>query len=262
LTAALEWAHDRAMRYRWLARGAFVVVAGVGMVSCGGGSNDTGRGGTTGVAGRGGSSGSIGTGTGGSAAGTTGTGGVTACGTVEPCGGGPLDGLWTFTTECVDVGEYSLLIQQDLACPQAKVTLVEINNSLSNFSFGGNNYNLLENITARITFNMPMSCIGGQTCDQWATIQSLTQGAAFACGDSSTNCVCTETFSDSSSDNGTYTVSGSNIYITSGVTGATSEIGYCIQGDSTIHFITVDPNMHTGPGGQATIFKDTVAQRQ
>jgi hypothetical protein len=37
-------------------------------------------------------------------------------------------------------------------------------------------------------------------------------------------------------------------------------MGYCVQG-STLHLITVDPSMSTGPGGQATIVKDIVGQK-
>lgn len=84
-------------------------------------------------------------------------------------------------------------------------------------------------------------------------------GAAFSCH-GTTSCACTETISDSYTDTGSYSVSGTNINITSSVTGASSAIAYCIQGESTIHFITVDPNT-IGPGGQPTIVKDIVAER-
>jgi len=274
------------MDYRWLVRGAFVIAAGFATLSCGGGGmTDTGAAGTFGAAGHygilggGGTGGSAGSGAGGTAgsgsgggaigtAGTTGTTGeggggpVTACGTVQPCGGSPIDGLWTFTAECVDVGEYTLIMQQELGCLGAKVTAVDVNNSLSHFSFGPDSYNLLENITARITFDMPKSCAGASPCRDWATIQSLTAGAAYSCGENTTSCLCTETFSDSSSDNGTYNIGAGHLFLTSSVTGVQSDVGYCIQGGgSTIHFITVDPSMHTGPGGGPTIFKDVVATK-
>ncbi len=269
------------MAYRSLVFGAFVIAAATfATPSCGGGAapdngaagifGTAGRGGSTATAGSTGTAGTAGSATGGAlgTAGTTGLTGeggggpVTACGTVEPCGGGPLDGLWTFTAECVDLAEYSLIMQQELNCPQAKVTNVEVNNSLSHFSFGGGSYNLLENITARITWNMPKTCVGGQTCDQWATIMSLTAGAGYTCGENTTNCLCAETFDDSSSDYGTYSMGAGHIFLTSSDTGLQSDVGYCIQGGgSTIHFITIDPNMHTGPGGGPTIFKDVVATK-
>jgi hypothetical protein len=251
------------------ARAALVVAAGIGVVSCGGGGmGNTGTGTGAGGAGGGGTGrGGTGTvGTGGTAAGgTTGAGGdvVTGCGTVQPCGGSPVEGYWSITDECFDIGEFSLILQQEVGCAQVRVTAVEVTNRYSAFTFSSENtYSLLQNLRAEILFNFPMSCIGGVSCRDWATIQSLTAGAYYNC-DGTTSCTCQEVIDDSSSDNGTYSVSGTDIVINSAVTGQSAALGYCIQGGgSTIHFITVDPNMRTGPGGGPTIFRDIVATRR
>ena len=67
----------------------------------------------------------------------------------------------------------------------------------------------------------------------------------------------TEAAAGTATDNGTYATTGSNISITSALTGATSSGGYCVQG-STLHLITLDATMNTGPMGGATINKDVI----
>ena len=64
-----------------------------------------------------------------------------------------------------------------------------------------------------------------------------------------------------STDSGTYSTTGTDVVLTSAVTGSTNSGGYCVQG-STLHLVTVNPTINTGPMGQATIAKDVVAQKQ
>jgi hypothetical protein len=230
------------------------------------GSSQTGTGGT-GVGGAGtggtGATGTGGTGTGGTGTGGTGTGGsgATACGTVEPCGGN-LVGTWALTSECLDAGELNTSIQQGLYCPQALVTASGVNISGTATFTSGLTYTLAENLSYMLTISMPSTCTNGLTCADYGIYQAayLPPGTTFSCT-GTTTCTCTESTTKSGSDTGTYVLSGSNATLTSTTTGTTSTNGYCVQG-STIHLITVDTTMHTGPNNQATIATDIVAQKQ
>jgi len=239
------------------AGGALVVAAALGIPACGGGGNDmaTGTAGASGLAGVGGS------GIGGAA----GTGGVrqdlTACGAARPCGGEPIVGTWSVTSECVNLHSYTNVMRDQIGCVEVTVTAVEVDDFASNFTFSSElTYSLLQNITASTTFNMPVSCTGGLTCSDWATVQSLTAGAAFTCEGTST-CLCNQTASDSFTDTGTYALSGTNITLESNVSLATIVVPYCIQGGSTMHVMTLDPTVPRNSAGVA-VGKDIVAQKQ
>ena len=214
--------------------------------STGGGSGTGGTGGTGGAGGTGGGSGGTG-------------GGSTACGTVEPCGGNPV-GTWSFTSECVDLGELALVVQQQFYCADATVTSAQATISGSATFSSDLSYSIVQNISSTVSLVIPISCTSGLSCSDYGIYMSATMGTPLSCS-GTTSCMCTQSqATTSSTDTGTYTLSGSNLNITSSAGGA-GTIGYCVQG-TTIHLITVDGTMHTGPGGQATIVKDTVAQKE
>jgi hypothetical protein len=227
-----------------------------------GSTGSTGSGGSSGTTGTGGATGTGGTtGTGGSGGGTGGTGGSSsACGTVEPCGGS-LAGTWTITSECLNIAELTLSAQQGI-CAQALVTSASASAS-GTATFNANlSYSVSETVTGVLTYQFPATCTGGLTCAAYGEYQAATlpAGASFTCT-GTTACACTQSILNTSTDSGTYSTTGSNVVITSAVTGTTNSGGYCIQG-STLHLVTVDPTMNTGPMGQATIAKDVVAQKQ
>jgi len=107
-----------------------------------------------------------------------------------------------------------------------------------------------------------MTCTGGLTCAAYGAYQAATlpAGSSFTCT-GTTACACTQSILSTSTDSGTYSTTGSDIVVTSAVSGTTTSEGYCVQG-STLHLITVDPTMPTGPGGMAAIVKDIVGQKQ
>jgi hypothetical protein len=225
----------------------------------GGNTGTGGSGGTTGTGGMGGH-GTGGAGTGG--AGTGGSGGsASGCGTVEPCGG-DLVGTWTLTAECVDAGELMLGAQQAYYCPQAVVAASGVTLSGTATFTSSLSYTFVQNIVYTSTVDLPISCTQGLSCAQYgAYLASLrSTGTSLSCTGTST-CVCQETITENDSDSGTYVLSGSNATITSNSTGTPSTNGYCVQG-STIHLITVDPTMSTGPNHQATIVSDVVGHKQ
>jgi hypothetical protein len=223
---------------------------GRGTAGSSGGSTGTGGGGTAGSSG-----GSTGTG-GGSGAGGSGVG---SCGNVEPCGGS-LVGTWNVTSECIN--SMILAPQTQAICAQATLTDVSISVS-GNLTFAADmTYTSHETGTLVITWNVPASCLTGETCDYFASMfaTELPAGATFTCTGSA-GCSCTEAALVTNDDNGMYGTTGSNLVITSAVSGQTQTGGYCVQG-STLHLITVDATMHTGPMGGATINKDIVAVKQ
>jgi hypothetical protein len=117
-------------------------------------------------------------------------------------------------------------------------------------------------VTAVIGWNIPASCLSGSTCDYFGSqIQAgLGAGQTFTCTGTS-NCSCTQGLLTNIADSGSYGSAGSNLVLTSTVSGTTSTGGYCVQG-STLHLVTVDATMSTGPGGGPAINQDVVAQKQ
>jgi hypothetical protein len=81
---------------------------------------------------------------------------------------------------------------------------------------------------------------------------------SFVCSGTS-SCVCILQSTSNSTNTGSYTLSGTDLNLNTS-TGGTATLGYCVQG-STIHLMSIDPTMHTGPGGQATIARDIVGNK-
>ncbi len=218
----------------------------------------TGSSGTGGTTGTGGGTGGDTGGTGGATGGTGGS--SAACGTVEPCGG-TLAGTWTITSECLNTAELTTSVQQSI-CAQAMVTSASASAS-GTTTFNANlSYSVSETVTAVLAYQFPATCTGGLTCAAYGEYQAATlaAGASFTCT-GTTACACTQAILSTSTDSGTYSTTGTNLVITSAVTGTTTSGGYCVQG-STLHLVTVDPTLNTGPMGQPTIVRDVVAQKQ
>jgi len=105
------------------------------------------------------------------------------------------------------------------------------------------------------------SCAGGMTCGQLgASVQTSLNSGTFSCT-GTTTCSCTQTVLPSVVDTGTYSTTGDIVTITNASAGTAMSGGYCLQG-STLHLVTVDATMNTGPVGQPTIDKDITAQKQ
>ena len=217
------------------------LVIALAAIGCGGSSAKPDGGGTAG-SGSGGSSGGSG-------------GGNGSCGMVEPCGGN-LVGTWNVTGECIN----SMVLdpQTQAICAQATITNISIAVSGTGTFNADMTYSQAENVTVMVTWSVPASCLAGETCDYFAGMfqSQLPANTTFTCTGSSA-CTCTEAAAGSANDNGTYAITGSSISITSAVSGATSSGGYCVQG-STLHLITLDATMDTGPMGGATINKDVI----
>jgi len=228
--------------------GRLVLVIALAAIGCGGSSAKPDGGGTAGSGG-----------TAGGGGGSGGGAGSGACGTVEPCGGA-IVGTWNLTAECVNSIALAPLTQA--ICAQATITAINVGLSGTATFAADLTYSFSQNVTVMVTWDVPSSCLTGETCDYFASMfePQLPAGTTFTCT-GSTSCTCTEAAAGAQNDNGTYAATGSSLSVTSAVSGMTANGGYCVQG-STLHLITPDATLNMGPMGQATIDKDVVGQRQ
>jgi hypothetical protein len=167
------------------------------------------------------------------------------CGRVQPCGGDLL-GTWTLTETCTDIAT-----QPPLTCPDERIaswtpTLT------GNWTFNADlTYSRSTTSSAVVVWNIPLSCISAlaaSCADFEAQVQAtLDPGQTIACT-GTTTCVCTETAAPSGqTDNGTYQVTGSNVALTSAVTGTTGTGSYCVQ-DGRLHIVTLNAGAANGIG--------------
>jgi hypothetical protein len=185
-----------------------------------------------------------------------------SCGATAPCGGS-LSGTWSLKTQCLNIAELTVAVQQGFYCPQAAV-VSSTSNVSGTVTFGSDkSFNLVENRSSNLTIDFPLSCTGGYPCSYYgAYIQQLEpSGTTFSCTGTDM-CICSQDTAVTINDSGTYVLSGTDLSLNSGASSSgPMTYGYCVQ-DATLHLVTVDPTMSTGPGGQATIKTDIVAQRQ
>jgi hypothetical protein len=169
-------------------------------------------------------------------------------------------GTWTLTDDCVDLD--SLQPAAQAICSDASITSASFGISGSITFAADMTYTVSDTQTAVVVWDFPASCVGAVTCVYFASMlfQGGSPGVSFTCVGTGA-CVCTESALSTSSDNGNYGVAGTNLIATSAVSGSTSSQQYCVQG-STLHLVTTDPTMNTGPMGQATITSDSVGVRQ
>jgi hypothetical protein len=192
-----------------------------------------------------------------------------SCGKVEPCGG-DIKGQWTVATSCADSAALTAQIPPALSamCPAAKVTTADVSTTGS-YTFNADlTYSTMLSQTGTGTVNVPQSCLSGLTCPlltaaiQVAMIQSPVPGIQSVTCAGTSDCVCTIVPAPvTSNEAGTYTTSG-NMLTTSPTGGASLSKSYCVQGSTTLHFMTLDRTTNTGPGGQATITADIVARKK
>jgi hypothetical protein len=184
----------------------------------------------------------------------------TGCGAFAPCGGS-LVGTWSLTSQCLNVDELTLSAQQGFFCPQAQVAAASASVS-GTVTFGGDNsFTLAEDRTSSMTIDFPIACTGGYPCDYFGAYIALFEpsGTSFTCSGTET-CVCSQNSAGTVTDSGTYVRSGTDVTLNSATGSSPMTSAYCVV-DTTLHLLSVDPTMSTGPGGQATIRSDIIARR-
>src|SRR5262249_32307723 len=118
--------------------------------------------------------------------------------------------------------------------------------------------------TGTIRIDIPSACLPGATCaDLDAAVRGmiatpsapaagpLIAGACTADGDA---CACYLTQQTTTSEGGTYAVSG-QVLETVKADGTKTDTDYCVA-DGRLHLVIVDTSSNTGPGGQATVAAD------
>ncbi len=195
--------------------------------------------------------------------GSNGAGGADHCGSVPACGGSNVVGTWKIVDACESASPGTV----SASCPGETA-------QVGSFSAAGTitlnadmTYSSSISTSATVVLSIPTSCLpsGGVslTCDQLGmAANALDGGDTTSCTTSGSNCNCSVSASSATTtDSGTYAISGTTVTITSATDGSTSTSGYCIQGN-TLHIISLSSTMSAGAMGMATITSDVVAQKQ
>jgi hypothetical protein len=187
------------------------------------------------------------------------------CGKVAACGGS-IVGTWKIVDACADTSVSSTM---NTACPNesAKAGTVSASGTVTFNADMTYKVDFTESVTE--TLVVPMSCLsmGGATvsCDELTTalggggLQGDAGTTTATCTTSGANCNCTiDVNGQTTSEMGTYTVSGTNFTTTSSTSpGSPGTASYCVQG-STLHVISTAMGM--GTMGMPT--SDLVATKQ
>jgi len=174
-----------------------------------------------------------------------------ACG-VEPCGG-DITGTWNATEMCVDKSVLMAAFVEGTmgACPGARLTTVNYPLSGTLTFNTDSTYAISLTLTASISISVPSSCINGASCaDLTGNFTSDPNVQSATCTGTST-CTCTiMQMPDSTSESGTYSISGTNLLTTATGATTTDTIGYCAKG-TTLTFR--EPGMVSTASGLVAI---------
>jgi hypothetical protein len=237
------------------ARLAAILTTGLLALGCGdgkGGTNNTDGGPGTGGGSGGGSQGSGGmSGTGGmavgggktSTGGSSGTGGSTAtvCPAFDACGG-PVVGTWKLPPDVI-CGDMTAGTTAPSSCPGYSATEDLQQSGTFTLSSSGA-FNSTTVVKGTENFTYPLSCLGSLTCAELTTemIASADPGATGSCVENTSNaCACSFTFSQTTSQQGTYTTTGGKMTeTTQGSISSPDTADYCVQGNTLMMHFT-DP---------------------
>jgi hypothetical protein len=186
------------------------------------------------------------------------TGGGT-CGQIEPCGGNP-EGTWKVTSSCANSAALMSAFTEGLggSCTGATISNVSVTSSGTLSVNSDMSYVITGTQNVKFTMTLPASCLNGETCADLTTELQNDFPNASCTGTGS--CACALTENNSQDDSGTYTISGTQILISSAAQGPSTQ-SFCVQGN-TLHLIEVDTTMNMGPMGMATIDDDTLFTKQ
>jgi len=191
-----------------------------------------------------------------------GSGGET-CGNVEPCGGSVV-GSWSIVESCVSAsGMFSTQKQTffsqfcaangtgDVSADEATASWVGAWSFDASLSYA---VSILETVHESFT------CSDGETCTALDTKIKAAQQAtptiqSAACQEIGSACKCTVDWATFTDEAGTYQAAGTAISLAPTSGAPTSQIGYCVKGNS-MHWIPT-PDATSGPP-----FPDLVAERQ
>jgi hypothetical protein len=186
-----------------------------------------------------------------------------SCGTTEPCGGDVV-GSWSIVDSCLSAsGMFSTQKQTFFTqfCVGAGTGAVSDDTGTASW-VGAWSFDASMGYAVSIlqTVHESFTCSDGETCTALDTkIKTLQQGTptiqAAACQMSGSACKCTVDWATFTDEAGTYQAAGTAISLAPTNGAPTSQIGYCVKGNS-MHWIPT-PDATSGPP-----FPDLVAERQ
>jgi hypothetical protein len=197
------------------------------------------------------------------AAGCSGSSAGQTCGAVEPCGG-DLVGSWSIVDSCLSAsGMFSSQKQAFFAqfCVGSGTGAVsdDAGNAawVGAWSFGAS---MSYAVSLLETVHEAFTCSDGETCSALDTeIKALQQTTptmqSAACQEVGGACKCSVDWATFTEESGAYVAAGTAITLAPTTGAPTSQIGYCVKGN-TMHWIPT-PDATMGPP-----FPDLVAERQ
>jgi hypothetical protein len=191
------------------------------------------------------------------------------CAAVEPCGG-DVQGSWSTVASCSSPAsaKAAVLSLFGLTCPagtDATLRSDTFARSIDTSFAGDGTYSGTVVSTGTIRIDIPSACLPGASCsDLDAAVRAMFVPAgpliAGACTGDGDACACYLTQETSTSEGGSYSVSG-HVLETVRADGTKTDSDYCVA-DGRLHLIIVDTSSSTGPGGGATIAADVVLEKQ
>ncbi len=175
-----------------------------------------------------------------------GLGGPNKCGKVAPCGG-DLVGNWHIAGACVDSEAVTNQDIEDVkaACPDLTYETSYAASGTAVFN-AANTYSLDLQLTVTATAHIPAACLQGLSCSALNALFQYetggTTGATISCTGSS-SCTCVISAPQTTSEDGTYTTSGTTLTTTPGSGGSAAQ-PYCVDG-STLHIISLGEDATT-----------------
>ena len=152
--------------------------------------------------------------------------GGAACEDFAACGGDPV-GSWTIEESCISGAEFDPGID---GCPEAT-------GSIDNFTISGSvdveeggTYTSNVTSSATVSFVIPVSCLGGQTC------ADLAAAAEVECVESGDNCECEDTNEQTDNTSGTWAASGNTLTLDE------DPAEFCVDGNQ----MSVRPEVEAG----------------
>jgi hypothetical protein len=195
--------------------------------------------------------------------GCSGTSGGQSCGTVDPCGGDVV-GSWSIVDSCLSAtGMFTTQKQALFAqfCVGNGTGAVSGDTATASW-VGAWSFDASANYAVSIleTVHESFSCSDGETCTTLDSEIKMAQAStptmqSAGCQQVGNACKCTVDWATFNDEAGSYTAAGTAISLAPTTGAATSQIGYCVTGN-TMHWIPTT-DAHSGPP-----FPDLIAERQ
>ena len=158
------------------------------------------------------------------------------CASFTPCGGSPV-GTWRITAFC---STPQTSAPNGSTCSDAAIGIHNIQlTGTANFASSGT-YSIATTSTGTMDITYPSSCLsaGNTSCAKLQTVMTPTNPSASCVSNAAGDCTCDMAINGTSTEQGTYTTSGSSItMVKTGSTATPDDVSeFCVQGNTlTLH---------------------------